>query len=175
LDSRFSCHSDVDASKFASSKAESTSSLEPESLDGAKCSSALDSSPIATPKLVASSGVAQGDSNGKGASHSLELILPNRISIAPFASKMGIPWSFAFVVSSMSDVCMLKLLRSHVAFLMARAILIWAPSQVLGSMLLALSPKGLLTYMRMVIRPLEPCLSIGLCTIALIVGRMGIK
>jgi hypothetical protein len=78
-------------------------------------------------------------------------------------------------VSSMSDVCMLKLLRSHVAFLMARAILIWAPSQVLGSMLLALSPKGLLTYMRMVIRPLEPCLSIGLCTIALIVGRMGIK
>jgi predicted nuclease with TOPRIM domain len=69
LDSRFSCHSDVDASKFASSKPESTSSLEPESLDGGKCSSALDSSPIATPKLVASSGVAQGDSNGKGASH----------------------------------------------------------------------------------------------------------
>jgi hypothetical protein len=38
-------------------------------LDGGKCASALDSSPIATPKLVASSGVAQGDSNGKGASH----------------------------------------------------------------------------------------------------------
>ena len=42
-------------------------------------------------------------------------------------------------------------------------------------MLLALSPKGLLTYKRMVIRPLGPCLSIDLCTIALIVGRMGIK
>jgi hypothetical protein len=68
LDSRFSCHSDVDASKFASSKPESTSSLERESLDGSKCASALDSCPIATPKLVASSGT-QGDSNGKGASH----------------------------------------------------------------------------------------------------------
>jgi hypothetical protein len=53
LDSCFSCHSDVDASKFASSKAESTSSLECESLDGGKCASALDSSLIATPKLVA--------------------------------------------------------------------------------------------------------------------------
>ncbi len=42
-------------------------------------------------------------------------------------------------------------------------------------MLLALRPKGLLTYKRMVIRPLGLCLSIGLCTIALIVGRMGIK
>jgi hypothetical protein len=42
-------------------------------------------------------------------------------------------------------------------------------------MLLALSPKGLLTYKRMVIRPLGPCLSIGLFTIALFVGRMGIK
>jgi hypothetical protein len=49
LDSRFSCHFDVDASKFAYSKPESTSSLEPESLDGGKCSSALDSSPIVTP------------------------------------------------------------------------------------------------------------------------------
>ena len=46
---------------------------------------------------------------------------------------------------------------------------------MLGLMLLALSPKGLPTYKRMVIRPLGPCLLIGLCTIALIVGRMGIK
>ncbi|EFE88093.1 hypothetical protein BIFBRE_05057 [Bifidobacterium breve DSM 20213 = JCM 1192] len=46
---------------------------------------------------------------------------------------------------------------------------------MLGLMLLALSPKGLLTYKRMVILPLELCLPIGLCTIALIVGRMGIK
>jgi hypothetical protein len=42
-------------------------------------------------------------------------------------------------------------------------------------MLLALSLKGLLTYKRIVICPLGPCLSIGLCTIALFVGRMGIK
>jgi uncharacterized CHY-type Zn-finger protein len=39
LDSRFSCHSDVDASKFASSKVESTS-LDRESLDGGKCANA---------------------------------------------------------------------------------------------------------------------------------------
>jgi hypothetical protein len=105
----------------------------------------------------------------------LELILPNRSSIAPFARRMGIPWSFAFAMSSTSDVCVPKLLISHIAFLMARVILMWAPSQVLGLMLLALYPKGLLTYMRMVIRPLRPCLSIGLCTITLFVGRMDIK
>jgi hypothetical protein len=46
---------------------------------------------------------------------------------------------------------------------------------MLGLMLLSLILKGLLTYKRMVIRPLGPCLSIGLCTIALFVGRMGIK
>jgi hypothetical protein len=46
---------------------------------------------------------------------------------------------------------------------------------MLGLMLLALSPKGLLTYNRMVILPLGSCLSIGLYTIALFVGRMGIK
>jgi hypothetical protein len=43
LDSRISCHFDVDASKFASSQPESTSSLERESLDGGNCASALDS------------------------------------------------------------------------------------------------------------------------------------
>jgi hypothetical protein len=69
LDSRFSCHSDIDASKFASSKPESTSSLDRDSLDGGKCASALDSSPLTTPKLVASSGVSQGDTKSKGASH----------------------------------------------------------------------------------------------------------
>jgi hypothetical protein len=50
-------------------KRESTSSLERESLDGGKCANALDSSPTDTPKLVASTGVAQGDLNGKCASH----------------------------------------------------------------------------------------------------------
>jgi hypothetical protein len=88
---------------------------------------------------------------------------------------MGIPLSFAFAVSSTSDVCVPKLLRSYIAFLMARVILMWAPSWMLGLMLHALSPKGLTTYKRMVIHPLGPCLSIGLCTIALTVGRMGIK
>ena len=58
---------------------------------------------------------------------------------------------------------------------MARVILMWAPSQVLGLMLLAQSPKGLPMYKRMVIRPLGPCLPIGLCSITLIVRRMGIK
>ena len=69
LDSRIPCHSDVDASKIASSQPELTSTLERESLDGGTCASALDRSSIATPKLVASSSVAQDDSNGKGASH----------------------------------------------------------------------------------------------------------
>jgi hypothetical protein len=105
----------------------------------------------------------------------LELIFPSRGSNAFFARRMGIPLSFAFVVSSTSDVCVLKFLRSHVACLVARVILMWAPRWMLGLMLHALSPKGLPTYKRMVIHPLRPCLSIGLCTIALNVGRMGIK
>ena len=42
-------------------------------------------------------------------------------------------------------------------------------------MLLALGSKGLPMYKRMVIHPLGPCLPIGLCTIALIVGKIGIK
>jgi hypothetical protein len=105
----------------------------------------------------------------------LELILPRRGSNAPFARRMGIPLSFAFAVSSTSDVCVPKLLRSHVAFLLARLILMWVPSWMLVLMLHALSPKGLPTFKRMVIHPLGPCLSIGLCTIALTVGRMGIK
>ena len=45
----------------------------------------------------------------------------------------------------------------------------------MGLMLLALSPKGLPSYKRMVIHPLGSCLPIGLCTVALTVGRMGIK
>jgi hypothetical protein len=69
LDSRFSCHSDVDASTFASPQLELTSSFECESSDGGMYASTLDSSAIATPKLVGSSGTTQGDSNGKGASH----------------------------------------------------------------------------------------------------------
>jgi hypothetical protein len=154
LDSRISCHSDVDASKFSSSQPDSTSySLERESLDGCKCASTLDSSFIATPHLVASSGVAQDVSDVKGASHIFG-------THAPKPKFQCIPLCFAFTVSNMGDVCVPQLLRNHVAFLMARMILIWAPSRVLGLMLLALSPKGLLSYKRMVIRPLRPCLLI---------------
>jgi hypothetical protein len=40
----------------------------------------------------------------------LELMLPNRSSNAHFARRMGI----AFAVSSTSDVCVPKLLRSHI-------------------------------------------------------------
>jgi hypothetical protein len=105
----------------------------------------------------------------------LELMLPYLSSNAHFARRMGIPLSFAFAVSSTSDVCVLMFLRSRIAFLMAHVVLIWAPSRVLRLIFLALSPKGLLTYKRMVIHPLGLCLSISLCTIALIMGRMGIK
>ena len=45
------------------------SQVERESFDVSTCLIALDSSHVATPKLVASSGVAQSDSRGKGAFH----------------------------------------------------------------------------------------------------------
>jgi hypothetical protein len=95
-----------------------------ESLNGGKYASALDSSPIATPKLVASSGVAQGDSNGKGASHFCGTHTSKLKFHCTFCKNDGHTVEFAFSVSSMSDVCVSKLLRSHVAFLMARVILI---------------------------------------------------
>jgi hypothetical protein len=96
LDSHFSCHSDVDASKFSSSQPESTSSIECESLDGGKCTSALDSSPIATPKLVASSGIAQDDSNGKGASHLFGTHSSKQKFHCTFCKKDGHTMEFCF-------------------------------------------------------------------------------
>jgi hypothetical protein len=96
LDSRFSCHSDVDAFEFASSKSELISSLEHESLDGGKCASALDSSPIATPKLVVSSGVAQGDSNVKGASHFFGIHTSKPKFHCTFCKKHGHTVKFCF-------------------------------------------------------------------------------
>ncbi|KAG2563540.1 hypothetical protein PVAP13_8KG327908 [Panicum virgatum] len=69
LDSHDSCHSDVGVSKIASSQPELASSVERESLIVGTCATALDSSSIAIPKLVASSGIAQDNSLGKGASH----------------------------------------------------------------------------------------------------------
>lgn len=46
-----------------------TFSVERESLDASTCATALDSSSIAIPKLVSSSGIVQTGSCGKGASH----------------------------------------------------------------------------------------------------------
>ena len=69
LDTHDSCHSDVDVSKIASFQLELASSVERESLDISTSACASDSSPIAIPKPVASSGVAQDNSGGKGASH----------------------------------------------------------------------------------------------------------
>ncbi|KAG2556317.1 uncharacterized protein LOC120685695 [Panicum virgatum] len=68
FDSRDSCNSDDGVSKLASSQPE-LASVERESLDFSTSACASDSSFIAIPKPVASSGVAQSDSDGKGASH----------------------------------------------------------------------------------------------------------
>jgi hypothetical protein len=97
LDSRISCHSDVDAFKFASSQPKSTSSLERESLDGTKRASALDSSLIATPKLVVSSGVAQDVSDGKGASHIFGTHVPKPKFQCTFCKKDGHTVEFCFL------------------------------------------------------------------------------
>ena len=69
FDSCNSCHSDVGVSKTVLSQPELASLVEHESLDISTCASALDSSSIANRKLAASSGVAQSESCGKGASH----------------------------------------------------------------------------------------------------------
>ena len=69
FDSRSCCHSDFDVSKIASSQPELASSIEQEFFYVSTSTCASDSSPIAIPKHVASSGVAQSDSDGKGASH----------------------------------------------------------------------------------------------------------
>ncbi|XP_022684993.1 uncharacterized protein LOC111258245 [Setaria italica] len=119
FDSCNSYHSDVGVSKIASSQLELLSSIERESLDASTCASALDSSSIATLKLVASSSIAQDNSSGKGASHTFVTHTPKPKFHCTFC-KMGIPLSFVFAISSMSDVCVPKLLESHVAFPMAR-------------------------------------------------------
>ena len=69
LDSRDSYNSDVVVSEIASLQPELSSCVARESLDDSTCAKALDSSSIASPKLVASSGDVQGISHGKGVSH----------------------------------------------------------------------------------------------------------
>src|SRR5579859_7298789 len=96
FDSRISCHSEVDVSNLTSSQPESVLCVERESLDVGIRASALDSSPVASPKLVASSGVAQGKSNGKGASCSLET-QPSRPKFhCTFCEKDGHTIGFCF-------------------------------------------------------------------------------
>jgi hypothetical protein len=153
-----------------------TSSLERESLDGGKCASALDSSPIATPKLVASSGVAHGDSNDKGASHFFKAHTSKQKFHCTFCKKNGHTVEFFF-----RRVKHERCVRAK-SFKKPRSLShgtsdsnVGTPSRVLALMLLALCAKRLHTYKRMVIRPLGLCLSISICTIALFVGRMGIK
>jgi len=68
FESHDSCHSDVGVSKIASSQPELIFSADRESLDIGTSTCVLDSSSIAISKL-ASFGVAQSDSDGKGASH----------------------------------------------------------------------------------------------------------
>jgi hypothetical protein len=135
----------------------------------------LDSSPIATPKLVASSGLELLHSNGKGASHFFGTHTSKPMFYCTFYKKDGHTVEFSFRRIKHERCVRAMLLRIHVTFLMVRVIQMLAPSRVLRLMLLALSPKGLLTYKRMVIRPLKLFLSIGLYTISLFVGRMGIK
>jgi hypothetical protein len=88
----------------------------------------LDSSPIATPKLVASSGVAQGDSNGKSASHCFGTHTSKPMFHCTFCKKDGHTVEFCFRRVKHERVCVPKLLRSHVPFLMGRVILMLAPS-----------------------------------------------
>jgi hypothetical protein len=175
LDSRFSCHSNIDASKFASSKSESTSSLERESLDGSKCASAVDSSPIATPKLVASSGVAQGDSNGKGASHCFGTHTSKPMFHCTFCKKDGHTVEFCFRrVKHERRVC-------AKAFKNPRNLSHGTCDSNVGTKssievdASCSKSQGTSHLQENGDSPLGPCLSIGLYTIALFVGRMGIK
>jgi hypothetical protein len=56
----------------------------------------LDSSPIATPKLIASSSVAQGDLNGKGASHIFGTHTPKSRFQCTFCNNDGHTVEFCF-------------------------------------------------------------------------------
>jgi hypothetical protein len=65
-------------------------------LDGIKCASASDISFIATPKLVASSGVVQDVSDGKGASHIFGTHVPKPKFQRTFCKKDGHTVKFGF-------------------------------------------------------------------------------
>ena len=94
-----------------------------ESLDDSTCAKVLHSPPIASPKLVC-----LGDVQGTLILAILELRFPSQPTIAPFARKMDINLIFAFAGSNMINVFELRLLGSHVVFLMACVHLRLAPS-----------------------------------------------
>ena len=172
FDSRDSCHSDVGVSKIASSQPELASSVERESLDVSTCGCVSDSSSIASPKL-ASSGVAQSDSDGKGASHFFGAHISKPKFHCTFCKKDGHTVEFCFRRVKHERRVRAKASR------MSCSLSHGTCDSKLGTKYrvdaVVLSLKGLLTLERMVIRPLGPCLEIGLCTIALFVRMMGIK
>jgi hypothetical protein len=96
LVSRDSCNSDVVASKIASLQPKSSSCVARESLDGSTCAKASDSSSIASPKLVASSGDVQGISHGTGASRFFGTHVPKPIFHCTFCKKDGHSFDFCF-------------------------------------------------------------------------------
>ena len=94
------------------------SSVERESLDIRTCACASDSSSIAVSKLASLLMLPKVIHMARVLLTCLELIFLNQSSIAPFARKMDILLSFAFTVSSTSDVCVLKILESLHALLL---------------------------------------------------------
>jgi hypothetical protein len=96
LDSRDSCNSDVGVSKIASLQPELSSCAARESLNDGTCAKALDSSSIASPKLVASSDDVQGIPHGKGASSIFGSHIPKPTCHCTFCKKDGHTFDFCF-------------------------------------------------------------------------------
>ena len=96
LDSCDSCNSDVVVSKIASLQLELSSCVARESLDDSTCAKVLDSSSIASPKLVASSDDVQGISDGKGASCIFGSQIPKPTFHCTFCKKDGHTFDFCF-------------------------------------------------------------------------------
>ena len=96
FESHDSCHSNVGVSKIVSSQPELASSVERESLDFSTCACASDGSTIAITKPVASSGIAQDNSGGKGVSHSFGTHIAKLNFHCTFCKKDGHTVEFCF-------------------------------------------------------------------------------
>jgi hypothetical protein len=96
LDYRDSCNSDVGVSKIASLQPELSSCAARESLNDGTCTKASDSSSIASPKLVGSSGNVQGISHGKGASCIFGTQVRKPTFHCTFCKKDGHTFDFCF-------------------------------------------------------------------------------